>query len=285
MKVETEKEIRTITKSLEDTVLTEDEIMLEYQKFSSVDLSNSNGDADDELKELLWLSRIESINRQKIRQLAKAQFTSEEKDIYLLRIKKVIDDYEDNHFTQEEKNYLGEQMMNLLWKCVSECSPSSSAPYTKEDVIDACFEGMAKAMNRFKKNNDKYTFSAYMYAAMRNTVIDMVRREQKRAQRLEETSLDVYHRDCIEKDVIAEPRMNIEEVVQRREMLSEIKKKLSSEEIFILKHYMLDNANRMTQVELAECFDIKVYEMKEKIKRLTKKVKEILLEIGISPEY
>lgn len=289
--------VSRLSRNQETKELSEEEIKNEYEKLLSSSVFSVN-ELDDEASEKAEQDIQESFRRLKERQLAKGVIDNEDISILLLKINKIIEDYEDNHFNDEEKNYLARNCMSLIWSCVMECAPTAKKTYTKEDVFGACLQGFTKALNKYKKNNDKYTFTAYAYGAMRNAVIDMVRKADTDAKHLPTTSwqvsintpvldekLEVSANEAAlssrEKTIRKEKtKEDLLTGFVRKEFFEEIDSRLTEDEKFIFDNYYMEK--NMTLMELSDFFHVDKKTVNKMTKNVMQKMRDVAKDMDIS---
>lgn len=124
----------------------------------------------------------------------------------------------------------------------------------REDYIDICYIGYAKALKKYDSSKSKPT--TYIYKCIENELMQCLRKENALKRQREEASLDYVYdeyghdlEDLISNDVDIENDF-IEK--EQNNQLCESIKKLSKKEQYIIKNSFGLNCDEKTQIEIGE---------------------------------
>ena len=140
----------------------------------------------------------------------------------------------------------------------------------REDYIDICYIGYAKALKKYDSSKSKPT--TYIYKCIENEIMQCLRKENALKRQREESSLNYVYdekghdlEDLISNDVDIENDF-IEK--EQNNQLCEAIKKLSKREQFIIKYSFGLNCDEKTQEEIGQCLGVtqtQVSRLKDKI--------------------
>ena len=140
----------------------------------------------------------------------------------------------------------------------------------REDYIDVCYIGYAKALKKYDSSKSKPT--TYIYKCIENELLQYLRKENAKKRQREETSLDyVYDEKGHDLEDLIDSGIDIENDFIEKEQnnrLCEAIKKLSKKEQYIIKYSFGLNCDEKTQSEMAEYLGIgqtQVSRLKDKI--------------------
>ena len=124
----------------------------------------------------------------------------------------------------------------------------------REDYIDVCYIGYAKALKKYDSSKSKPT--TYIYKCIENELMQCLRKENAKKRQREESSLNYVYderghdlEDLISSDVDIENDF-IEK--EQNNQLCEAIKKLSKKEQFIIKYSFGLNCDEKTQDEIGK---------------------------------
>ena len=298
-KINAAGKINLLVSSATLDILSADEIRCQYDDYENQVYATNQEDFE---KEKIEKEKQECILRQTEREMGVYTVSENDIELLLLRINKILDKDNNEYFTSEEKEYLAQNMMALIKFCADECAPTGHKNYTKEDVYESCLIGFSKALAHYNKRTTNVTFSSYAYSSMRRAVIDMIRKEEVRY----ETSWDKYRqvrkisniagKAYITPEFVSEEKRvnqrvisgtttkDIEKEFVKKEFVSELEQYLTDEEKFIMHHYYMDKASKMTQPELAEFFHVSIPEIRRKTANLMNKLRRITKKMNVKFE-
>jgi RNA polymerase sporulation-specific sigma factor len=140
----------------------------------------------------------------------------------------------------------------------------------REDYIDICYIGYAKALKKYDSSKSKAT--TYIYKCIENELLQCLLKENAKKRQREELSLNYIYderghdlEDLISSDVDIENDF-IEK--EQKNKLCEAIKKLSKKEQFIIKYSFGLNCDEKTQNEIGQCLgvtQVQVSRLKDKI--------------------
>lgn len=148
----------------------------------------------------------------------------------------------------------------------------------REDYIDICYIGYAKALKKYDSSRSKVT--TYIYKCIENELFQYLRKESAGKRKHEtESSLDYLineNKNMTLQDVTPND-VNIEQDEIDKETkteLSEALKKLTNREKFIIENLFGIGTSEKTQLEVASELGLcqaQIYKIKEKVLRKLKK--------------
>ena len=149
----------------------------------------------------------------------------------------------------------------------------------REDYIDVCYIGYAKALKKYDSSKSKAT--TYIYKCIENELMQCLRKENAKKRQREESSLDYVYderghdlEDLISNDVDIENDF-IEK--EQNNQLCEAIKKLSKREQYIIKYSFGFGCDEKTQEEIGRYLGVtqtQVSRLKDKILTKMKRMME-----------
>ena len=140
----------------------------------------------------------------------------------------------------------------------------------REDYIDICYIGYAKALKKYDSSKSKAT--TYIYKCIENELLQCLRKENAKKRQRKELSLDyVYDEKGHDLEDLISSDIDIEnEFIEKEQnnQFCEAIKKLSKREQYIIKYSFGLNCDEKTQSEMAEHLGIgqcQVSRLKDKI--------------------
>jgi len=140
----------------------------------------------------------------------------------------------------------------------------------REDYIDICYIGYAKALKKYDKTKSKKC--TYIFKCIENELMQCLRKENAIKRQREESSLDyVYDDHGHDLEDLISSDVNIENDFiekEQKNQLCEAIKKLSKKEQFIIKYSFGFGCDEKTQTEIAEHLGVRqaqVSRLKDKI--------------------
>lgn len=140
----------------------------------------------------------------------------------------------------------------------------------REDYIDICYIGYAKALKKYDSSKSKAT--TYIYKCIENELMQCLRKENAIKRQRNETSLDyVYDERGHDLEDLIDSGIDIENDFIEKEQnnqLCEAIKKLSKREQFIIKYSFGLNCDEKTQDEIGKYLGVtqtRVSRLKDKI--------------------
>ena len=140
----------------------------------------------------------------------------------------------------------------------------------REDYIDVCYIGYAKALKKYDSSKSKPT--TYIYKCIENELLQCLRKENAIKRQRDDLSLNyVYDEKGHDLEDLIDSGINIENDFIEKEQnnqLCEAIKKLSKKEQFIIKYSFGLNCDEKTQDEIGQCLGIgqgQVSRLKDKI--------------------
>lgn len=140
----------------------------------------------------------------------------------------------------------------------------------REDYIDICYIGYAKALKKYDSSKSKT--ATYIYKCIENELLQHLRKENAIKRQREESSINYIYdetghnlEDLISNDVDIENDFIKKE---QNNQLCEAIKKLSKKEQYIIKYYFGLNCDEKTQSEIGQCLGVtqtQVSRLKDKI--------------------
>ena len=140
----------------------------------------------------------------------------------------------------------------------------------REDYIDICYIGYAKALKKYDSSKSKTT--TYIYKCIENELMQCLRKENAKKRQREESSLDYVYddhghdlEDLISNDVDIE-----NDFIEKEESIKlfDTIKRLTKKEQYIIKSCFGIDCDEKTQDEIGQCLGIKqaqVSRLKDKI--------------------
>jgi len=128
----------------------------------------------------------------------------------------------------------------------------------REDYIDLCYIGYAKALNSFDEG--KGSFRNYLYNCCENEILSELTKQNRKKRQREEYSIDYSYDDQGKnlKETFADD-FNIEDYIVTKETNDELYKKIETLEPieqFIIKNLFELNDKKYSQNEVAEILEI-----------------------------
>jgi len=140
----------------------------------------------------------------------------------------------------------------------------------REDYIDVCYIGYAKALKKYDSSKSKVT--TYIYKCIENEIMQELRKENAIKRQRDDLSLNcVYDEKGHDLEDLISSDVNIENDFIEKEQnnqLCEAIKKLSKREQYIIKYSFGLNCDEKTQDEIGQCLGIRqsqVSRLKDKI--------------------
>ena len=140
----------------------------------------------------------------------------------------------------------------------------------REDYIDVCYIGYAKALKKYDSSKSKPT--TYIYKCIENELLCEMRKENAKKRQREEASLDyIYDEYGHDLEDLISSDVNIENDFIEKEQnnqLCEAIKKLSKREQYIIKYSFGINCDEKTQEEIGKYLGVtqaQVSRLKDKI--------------------
>ena len=128
----------------------------------------------------------------------------------------------------------------------------------REDYIDVCYIGYAKALKKYDSSKSKPT--TYIYKCIENELMQCLRKEKALKRQREEASLDyVYDEKGHDLEDLIDSGIDIENDFiekEQKNQLCEAIKKLSKKEQFIIKYSFGLNCDEKTQDEIGQCLGV-----------------------------
>ena len=148
----------------------------------------------------------------------------------------------------------------------------------REDYIDVCYIGYAKALKKYDSSKSKPT--TYIYKCIENELIKCLRKESAIKRQREESSLDyVYDDHGHDLEDLIDSGIDIENDFIEKEQnkqLCEAIKKLSKKEQYIIKYSFGLNCEEKTQSEMAEHLGVRQSQVSKLKRKVLIKLKEIM---------
>ena len=140
----------------------------------------------------------------------------------------------------------------------------------RDDYIDVCYIGYAKALKKYDSSKSKVT--TYIYKCIENEIMQELRKENAIKRQRNEMSLNyVYDEKGHDLEDLIDSGIDIENDFIEKEQnnqLCEAIKKLSKREQYIIKNSFGLNCDEKTQDEIGQCLGIRqsqVSRLKDKI--------------------
>jgi hypothetical protein len=202
----------------------------------------------------------------------------------------------DGYFTVEEKEKIARELHPLEQSVYRKYVPGDNVavgPYTKEDIRDALYLGMTKALNSYGclSGKMKVSFSSWVYICMNNACLDVIR-TYITGKYKGVTTVSIYGEDSDIKnteentgnaeakriEAVMSVNKNNEDMdsitssLGRTEFLQKVfgemenaeKKKVVKQQIIILKAYFgIISGNQMTFFEIAQMLNMDVKRVEE----------------------
>ena len=128
----------------------------------------------------------------------------------------------------------------------------------REDYIDLCYIGYAKALKKYDSSKSKPT--TYIYKCIENELLQCLRKENAIKRQREELSLNyVYDEKGHDLEYLISNDVDIENDLiekEQKNQLCEAIKKLSKKEQFIIKYSFGLNCDEKTQNEIGQCLGV-----------------------------
>ena len=148
----------------------------------------------------------------------------------------------------------------------------------REDYIDICYIGYAKALKKYDSSKSKPT--TYIYKCIENELLQYLRKENAKKRQREESSLDyVYDDHGHDLEDLIDSGIDIENDFIEKEQnkqLCEAIKKLSKKEQYIIKYSFGLNCEEKTQSEMAEHLGVRQSQVSKLKRKVLIKLKEIM---------
>lgn len=222
----------------------------------------------------------------------------------------------DGYFTCSEKERLSVAMENIAFSVYRKYVPNENqvtGPYEKEEIKDAVYYGMAKALNTYLPLSDKtrVSFSSWAYTCMNNACLDVIK-YYKFGKRGEVIKVSIYDNERADngqsneaasqtnslENILAvnennEEYSEIEKDYARKDLLTELfdemkkngNSKVIDKQIFILKAYFgLVSDNPLGYVDIAAIINTNV----KTVKLLFEEAKQLMVQsafkLGYTPD-
>ena len=148
----------------------------------------------------------------------------------------------------------------------------------REDYIDICYIGYAKALKKYDSSKSKPT--TYIYKCIENELLCEMRKENAKKRQREESSLNyVYDENGHDLEDLISSDVDIENDFIEKEQnnqLCEAIKKLSKREQYIIKYSFGLNCDEKTQDEIGQCLGIKQAQVSRLKNKILTKMKRMI---------
>jgi len=148
----------------------------------------------------------------------------------------------------------------------------------REDYIDICYIGYAKALKKYDSSKSKP--ATYIYKCIENELLQCLRKENAKKRQREESSLDyVYDEKGHDLKDLIDSGIDIENDFIKKEQnkqLCEAIKKLSKKEQYIIKYSFGLNCEEKTQEEIGQYLGVTQTQVSKLKGKVLIKLKEIM---------
>src|SRR5574344_1956174 len=128
----------------------------------------------------------------------------------------------------------------------------------KEDYIDICYIGYAKALKKYDSSKSKP--ATYFYKCIENEILQSIRKENAQKRQHEESSMDyVYDDHGHDLNDIISDNVNIEEDYIKKEQQQELLvslNKLNNKEKIVIKYYFGIGCDELKEDEIAKILGV-----------------------------